>query len=245
MWISVKCENCTGLIDKNIDHKRLPMAYREAQKIESRLPYANIGTKSSALLPNGFSLTISLSPIRGSSIELRRIKACCEQSYCADVLARTILTEANKIKLKGELIKNLTMANFTYGCSGSSSHSTLFSWPGDQDRLNWLYDEFVNQTSNSFPTLAISIAKQEYRPMLLFHWAEDQQIKSEFSVLATNRTRLEYAPQVSFADWDKTLAWATMNKTLPVFLFLNLTDSPFSTAHALELIDQGAFKLVN
>ena len=247
MWAAATVADRKNLIDKNVDFKRVPPAYAAAQAAHpDLLPSAIVGDVSALLTATGFRLSYSLSPRAGAVAELARIKHCCDGTVCAELLLRELLAAANKVVLRGQEGKNLSLVNFTAGC-GAAVHgiSTLVTWPGDQDRLNWLYDVYRTETASSTPALALSLTKGWYQPMLLFHWAEGQDIKAEFAQRASNRTWRLIAPALeSWDDWESRGAWEAIAARVPSWS-LDGAASNMSTAEALRRIDAGAFRLVN
>jgi len=246
MWAVANVADRKNLIDKNVDFKRVPPAYAAALAAHPDvLPNANVGDLSASLTATGFRLEYSLAPRAGVVAELARIKRCCDGTVCAELLLRELLVAANDVVLRGQEGKNLSLINFTAGCGAAvRGISTLVTWPGDQDRLNWLYDAYRVETASSTPALALSLTKGQYQPMLLFHWAEGQDIKAEFAQRASNRSWRRIAPaQQPWDEWETRGAWEAMAARVPSWS-LDGAASGVDTAEAMRRIDVGAFRLV-
>jgi hypothetical protein len=242
--ITVDCDNCSRLLPRSIDHKRVGAALKLVGERDARFPLVAAEHKHASLSANGFAVRLGLSPLQGRASEAAKIDAlCCGSSMCADALVKAVFELAN-----AERKASMSARKIAWSCDSQwSAHSTLSAWPGDQDRLNWLFEQNQNETLVTSPGVAVCISPNGKQDMVLFHHCEDQDVKGAFMKKASVRLWKRYAADVTEQEWELARGWKTLNDTLPVFYFRATPQllTGFSTDEALTWIDRGEFEVVN
>ena len=108
--------------------------------------------------------------------------------------------------------------------------NTLRQWPGDQDRLNWLYSKSPGLVALATQPLIAGMGNGS--DSVLAHWSISQRWRVAFTRGASRRARLR-ARVASEAAWEERDGWAHLVRSVDVFV----VDPRMSSMQALAALD--------
>jgi hypothetical protein len=128
-------------------------------------------------------------------------------------------------------------------CATRVPRSTLTDWPGDQDRLNWLFDSAggARISGKNDDDSPVVLSKQPLiapcfytNNSLLFHWCASSNAKASGSRAASERARARFNVPSQTA-WEMKLAWQSLAETIPLMRF----PQEYTSRQVLGVIDAG------
>jgi len=108
--------------------------------------------------------------------------------------------------------------------------NTLRQWPGDQDRLNWLYSKSPGLVALATMPMIADMGNSSHS--VLAHWSISQRWRVALARDASRRAR-QRAHIASEAAWEEREGWAHVMRSVDVFI----VDPRMSSMQALAALD--------